>query len=432
MAESLLSALLGQSAQERLANDPFYVSGIKLGQQQVAPRNNTEAFLLPALQGLASGGLQGLGRSNVASSMASSPLLEALKIDRSTLDTSDPFKIENALSQALLQKNLGMEQQKIDNEVVKAALGDINNPQTSLAILKAALGDKMKGIELPGIGGSPGVASPTESAFSRPEDEIYAQAVARARSAGVPATQVGAAANQAVDDWRKNREGTLESLEEMHVKANQAYDMGNRTREASRSAGATGSDPWTNIKQGANWIASAFSDTANEKLKAEDDLDALKPDVLKQAFVKGMGALNGVESQALFGSGPSSDRPNAFNEGFADRMELAGRLTNDYANLIQGAVDQGTPKYKVDQLWNQFKADNKLILPGNKVNTRMPSFEDWFAEKQKAQGKAETDLSGEAGILNAGQGDEKIQGYSISELKSAGYSDADIAALRGQ
>lgn len=164
-SDSLLSALLGQSAQERLSNDPFYVSGVGLSRQQIAPRNNTEAFLIPALQGLAAGGMQGYGRANVASSMATSPLIDALKIDRSTLDTSDPFKVENVLSQALLGNQLEQAQVGQDNELRKSALSTLAQADPDAAVAQAnsilaALNPTQR------LADQTTIASPTESALN--------------------------------------------------------------------------------------------------------------------------------------------------------------------------------------------------------------------------------------------------------------------------
>ncbi len=136
-----MNALLGQSASQGLANDPFFVSGVGLQRQQIAPRNNTEAFLIPILQGLGSGTLQGIGRSRVAGAMASNPLIEALKIDRSTLDTSDPFKVETTLSQALLSNQLGQQQQKLSNDVYATNIDALvkADPDKAVELIQKAL-----------------------------------------------------------------------------------------------------------------------------------------------------------------------------------------------------------------------------------------------------------------------------------------------------
>lgn len=82
MASSILSLLAGGmgSEEDYLAKDPFFMGGVNLAKQQVAPRNNTDAFLLPALQGLLSGGLAGFGRGRANEAayqdLRSNPLLK--------------------------------------------------------------------------------------------------------------------------------------------------------------------------------------------------------------------------------------------------------------------------------------------------------------------------------------------------------------------
>jgi len=181
VADSLLSALLGQSAQERLANDPFYVSGIGLGKTQVIPRNNLEAVLLPTLQGLGSGALQGYGRSRVAESMASNPLLDALKVDRSTLDTSDPFKVESVLSQTLLKNQLDQQGLNRENDLAKAAIGQVQNPKVQKQIIEALLGKRLGVESPPNVGNSEGLPTPDESPFSKPVNDPLITALTEGR-----------------------------------------------------------------------------------------------------------------------------------------------------------------------------------------------------------------------------------------------------------
>lgn len=85
-SSSILDALMGNygDTNDYLSQDPFFVSGIGLAKGPIAePKNNTEAWLLPALQGLGSGLLMGYGRSNANNTAykeyKSSPLLAALQ-----------------------------------------------------------------------------------------------------------------------------------------------------------------------------------------------------------------------------------------------------------------------------------------------------------------------------------------------------------------
>jgi hypothetical protein len=71
-----------QSEQDYLAQDPYYASGRGILGIQAQPTNSTEAWIGPLLQGLAGGGLMGLGKQNAAQSAfsdaRSSPFLAPL------------------------------------------------------------------------------------------------------------------------------------------------------------------------------------------------------------------------------------------------------------------------------------------------------------------------------------------------------------------
>jgi hypothetical protein len=64
MGSSIYDLLMGKSEQQYLAEDPFFRSGFGVSQGSgVAPRTNSEALLIPLLEGLAGGAMQGFGRS---------------------------------------------------------------------------------------------------------------------------------------------------------------------------------------------------------------------------------------------------------------------------------------------------------------------------------------------------------------------------------
>lgn len=83
----LYDALYGTqgSEQDYLAQDPYFTGARSVAQWQMKPQNDSEAIWMPALQGLLTGVLGGMGRENARQAMwddyRSSPLLQAYTSD---------------------------------------------------------------------------------------------------------------------------------------------------------------------------------------------------------------------------------------------------------------------------------------------------------------------------------------------------------------
>lgn len=97
---SIYDALLGNygSEQDYLAQDPYYAMARGIGSIQYKPTTNEEALYMPALQGLITGALSGVGRENARQSqyedLRSSPLIQALYQNSDT----NPYASESAPS----------------------------------------------------------------------------------------------------------------------------------------------------------------------------------------------------------------------------------------------------------------------------------------------------------------------------------------------
>mgnify|MGYP000913947023 FL=1 len=131
-----ITQLLAGSMQDEndyLAQSPFFLGGVNLAKQQVAPRNNTEAFLLPLLQGLGSGVLMGYGRKEAQDEAfkeyKSSPFLSALSgyqtEERPENWTPRQGKLDIYAALLANEQNqaLEIEQQKAKNDLQKTLLG---------------------------------------------------------------------------------------------------------------------------------------------------------------------------------------------------------------------------------------------------------------------------------------------------------------------
>lgn len=425
MADSLLQALMGQSAQERLANDPFYVGGLGLQRQQIAPRNNLEAVLIPALQGLASGGMQAYGRSNVAQSMATSPLLEALKIDRSTLDTSDPFKVETALSQGLLGVQLGQQQQKLNNDLIGEAIK--SNPRAQNLLLES-LGLKPKSSNPP----SPeGIATPDKPETSplmdalaqggkttiSKEKEIYNDLL----NQGYTPAQASESARSYIKGENQANQGSFDAVKAAREKALGIMGLADTADAGIKLAGQTGFFP--GIASGYENLMSALgSSEATSQSQGDALLNSIQPEIVKMSRTPG--AVSDREMQSYIQSAPSTSNTPEQNQALAQRIRELGKLENEYADFLSAYRDANNGSViNADKLWNQYRQAVPLFTEDGSVNSQRIPWQSFFQQGGASNG-------GGAGILE-GSG-EKIQGYSISELKSAGYSDSDIAALRGQ
>lgn len=131
-----ITQLLAGSMQDEndyLAQSPYFLGGVNLAKQQVAPRNNTEAFLLPLLQGLGSGALMGYGRKQAQDEAfkeyKSSPFLSTLSgyqtEERPENWTPKQGKLDIYAALLANEQNqaLEIEQQKAKNDLQKTLLG---------------------------------------------------------------------------------------------------------------------------------------------------------------------------------------------------------------------------------------------------------------------------------------------------------------------
>lgn len=82
---SIIDLLMGNVGTENdyLSQNPFYTSGVNIAKTPLpAPQDNAQAFFMPVLQGLLSGGLAGYGKSQARDSQyqaySASPLMQAL------------------------------------------------------------------------------------------------------------------------------------------------------------------------------------------------------------------------------------------------------------------------------------------------------------------------------------------------------------------
>jgi len=423
VADSLLAALLGQSAQERLANDPFYVSGIGLGKTQVTPRNNLEAVLLPTLQGLGSGALQGYGRSRVAESMASNPLIEALNIDRSTLDTSDPFKVESTLSQALLGQQLGQQQQKLKNDLISEAIK--SNPRAQNALLESlGLKPKQDLALSPNTIATPEQADPLMSALSAGKPSVkdrYNQLYNEFLNQNNPPTQAAVMARELLQGENKANQGSFDAVKAAREKALAIQNLAQTAQAGIDLAGQTGFFP--GIASGYEKLMSVLgSSEAAQQTQGDSLLNSIKPEIVKMSRTPG--AVSDREMQSYIESAPSTQNTPEQNIILTERIKELGKLENEYADFLSAYRDANNGStINADKLWNQYRAAVPLFDASGNVNSQRVPWQEFFQSGGQAP---------QGSILDTQGGDEKIQGYSISELKAAGYSDTDIAALRGQ
>lgn len=424
MTDSLMNALLGQSASQGLANDPFFVSGIGLQRQQIAPRNNTEAFLIPILQGLGSGTLQSIGRSRVAGAMASNPLIEALKIDRSTLDTSDPFKVENVLSQALLGQQLGQQQQKLNNDLISEAIK--SNPRAQSALLESLglLKPKQDLALSPDSIATPEQADPLMSALSAGKPSVkdrYNQLYNEFLNQNNPPTQAAVMARELLQGENKANQGSFDAVKAARDKALAIQNLAQTAQAGIDLAGQTGFFP--SIASGYEKLMSALgSPEAAQQTQGDSLLNSIKPEIVKMSRTPG--AVSDLEMQSYIESGPSTQNTPEQNIVLTERIRELGKLENEYADFLSAYRDANNGStINADKLWNEYRAAVPLFDGSGNINSQRVPWQEFFQSGGAAS---------EGSILDSQGGDEKIQGYSVSELKAAGYSDSDIAALRGQ
>lgn len=378
MADSLLSALLGQSASERLANDPFYVGGIGIQKQQIAPRNNTEAFLIPALQGLASGAMQGYGRSSVAESMASNPLIEALKIDRSTLDTSDPFKVETALSQALLGQQLGQQQQKLNNDLISEAIK--SNPRAQNALLESlGLKPKQDLALSPDTIATPEQADPLMSALSAGKPSVkdkYNSVYAELLDKGNPPAQAAVMARELIQGENKANQGSFDVVKAARERALKLQNLADTAETGIEMAGQTGFFP--TISSGYEKLMSALGNPeAIRQSQGDSMLNVVKPEVIQMARTPG--STTEKEMLAYLQSGPSTENTPEQNKLITSRIRELGRLENEYADFLSAYRDANNGStINADKLWNQYRAAVPLFDGSGNVNSQRVPWQEFF------------------------------------------------------
>lgn len=129
---ALFNALL-PNQEELLAQDPFYLGGVgALRSQTAAPRNSTEAFLLPIMKGFGSGALMGVGEGRVEQKMAPSyeSLIGALTGDAYTFDGAEKGQSD------LLAALMGREERQAQQSALADVLADVQKRELMLPIFE--------------------------------------------------------------------------------------------------------------------------------------------------------------------------------------------------------------------------------------------------------------------------------------------------------
>lgn len=130
-----------QTEQDYLAQDPYYASGRSILGIQARPTNSTEAWLGPILQGLAGGGLMGVGKQNAAQSAfsdaQSSPFLAPLLANEREASTFPDYSPNSYLAPYLsgeMPENFTPKQARADQ--IMALLMASNDQESAIEKLK--------------------------------------------------------------------------------------------------------------------------------------------------------------------------------------------------------------------------------------------------------------------------------------------------------
>lgn len=454
--EDLAAYLLGDATQKTIAaENPYY--NLKQAPDAVTSalisnvsRNPAGTSTKEALAwGLGSGLLSGLlgGQGDEYQKTLTDRYSNAVMGKAGTAEDAQlPPGLFSSASRAkeLWKVQSGLERRQIDDKVnadmrkeLFGAMAKATTDPERAQVMKSA---KMFGIQLPGgmeevkpIAEASGAATPSAGPKTVKQQIIDTANELRANDPKLTPNQAMETATQ----MNKGVLGGLNKLDEtikgLYGAADTMRSIADQSEAAVSEAGQTGGifAPG-GAGDKASYLYSAISPTEAAQRAAAGKIKSIGPDILRQNYVKGSGALSENEMKAYLGSGPSVENSPTTNQALIDKYRQVADWQEEKAQFIEYWRDTFGSSSGLDKAWSEYKKENPLFVQESKsktpvANNERPSAVEWH---QMRIGRAPAQ---EAPQDNAAQID--VQSF-IADAKRRGLSKeqarAEWSAMKGK
>lgn len=221
--------------------------------------------------------------------------------------------------------------------------------------------------------------------------------------------------NQAIETATLMNKGELggfnkmdETIKSLYGAADTMRTVADQAEQAIAGAGETGGTfAPGGLGDKASYLWSAVSPTESEQRANAAKIGSLGPDILRQNYVKGSGALSENELKAYLASGPSRENSKTTNLALVDKYRQVADWQEEKAQFIEHWRDTFGTSSGIDKAWAEYKKENPLFVKDEKTkqivaNSQRPSAIDWL-QTRGVQKEAAPELSG-AGMGQAQDG----------------------------
>lgn len=418
---ALIDALLAANKYDEGSN-PLMAGGLGLAKFDASQYdlNPWESVLVNSLKGLGSGLAYGYGSSQVKQQQAdrAQALIDAVgnKTGSSLVDAIKGVPGMEPYAGAIALENA--DQQRVQRSEANKSLID-------RGLMYDENGQIKRLSEVIGQSGQAPIASPVAESTSKPLfgdyptfNEKQRRLIQEGIDQGLTPNKAADYAKQSLEVERAQNKDAIDTIKAAREKANALEDIAAQAEAGVQGAGNTGG-PWGGIRDLASSVWAQFSPEEMQQRSSQKLIDAVAPDVIKLARSKGAGATSDFEARMYLGSGPSSAKTPQENQALIENMRNLAGVQKQYASFLETYLADKGDLQGAEQAWDKYKKDNPLFS-GDQPNPNRQNWQEYF--QGGANGPAAT----------SGAGGAERQGYTVDELRAAGYSDGDIQALRSQ
>lgn len=376
---------LGMFQQDIAQNDIYgdIGSGIMGKRFDTSTWTPKETGLTTALQMFAGTLLKDLGERRQADQMnlAASilPQLQSDPLSVARPEGLDPLAFGKLRLNAITRKKLEeQESKKIESKARMQILGDLlsQSPSTAAKVLGIDTATEPTTVVDTSIAPVNPLSRSGESTA-----EKYAKTVRYLESRGVPRLQAAVQARELMAGEVKANAKSFDEAKEARELGESLLTTASIAKAGIEKAGETG--PANDIAKGYEYIARAFGGSeATQQIEGDDLLDSVKPDIIRNAREKGVGAMDKTEMETYLGSGVSKYKIPETNKLLAQKMEIIGKLNLDYADFLEAyrEANEGST-VGAQKKWSEYKKAYPLFLGKGEnmaFNTARPSWQEFF------------------------------------------------------
>lgn len=230
--------------------------------------------------------------------------------------------------------------------------------------------------------------------------------------------QAAISARQQVEAEMKSNVKSFDEAKQAREYGQRLLDLASTARAGMEQAGQTGR--FNSVANLYENITGALGSEEGKKQSTGDAiLDSIAPEIIKMS--RSPGAVSDFESKMYLGAGPGTRQTPETNAIMVKKLEDLGRLNLEYGDFLDAYRDQNSGStVGAAKKWKEYETAFPIFkrnAQNIELNSDRPSWQEFFSGNVDKPAARQTEIP---------------TAYSVNELKSAGYTDADISALRLQ